>query len=167
MWKPSWCSANIELTWLQRMLVIRLFNNGINFGSKKCPQFFVTKISTQHSHIVIDIIFRWNTRVSTRWVNSRQSAVSVLVFQKIINFGVAKMIMLVHVSWHSTFAYQKPTFLFVGTWTGRTGCWLQMNLQQWSGWFLNIIGWDPSICKSNRLHVEILRFSFIKLGYIL
>ena len=29
-----------------------------------------------------------------------------------------------------------------------------------------IIGWDPSVCKSNRLHVDILRFSFIKLGYI-
>jgi hypothetical protein len=37
----------------------------------------------------------------------------------------------------------------------------------WSGKFLDIIGWDPSVCKSNRLHVEILWFSFIKLGYIL
>ena len=27
--------------------------------------------------------------------------------------------------------------------------------------------WDPSVCKSNRLHVEILRFSFITLRYIL
>ena len=30
-----------------------------------------------------------------------------------------------------------------------------------------IIGWDPSVCKSNQLHVDILRFSFMKLGYIL
>ena len=33
--------------------------------------------------------------------------------------------------------------------------------KQWSGIFLGIIGWDPSVCKSNRLHVDILRFSFI------
>ena len=39
---------------------------------------------------------------------------------------------------------------------------------QWSGRFLGIItGWDPSISKSNRSHVDILRFSFIKLRYIL
>ena len=30
-----------------------------------------------------------------------------------------------------------------------------------------VIGWDPSVCKSNRLHVDMLQFSFIKLGYIL
>ena len=36
------------------------------------------------------------------------------------------------------------------------------------GRFSGISGWDPSACKSNRLHVHILRFSFIKLGgYIL
>ena len=40
-------------------------------------------------------------------------------------------------------------------------------LDQWSGRFLGIIGWDPSVCKSNRLHVDILQFSCIKLGYIL
>ena len=39
---------------------------------------------------------------------------------------------------------------------------------QWWGRFLGIIiGWDPSVCKSNQLHVDILQFSFIKLGYIL
>ena len=39
---------------------------------------------------------------------------------------------------------------------------------QWSGRFLGIlIGWDLSVCKSNQLHVDILRFSFTKLGYIL
>ena len=38
---------------------------------------------------------------------------------------------------------------------------------QWSGRFLGIIGGDPSICKSNRLHVGILRFCLYKLGYIL
>ena len=37
----------------------------------------------------------------------------------------------------------------------------------WSGRFLGITGWHPSACKSNRLHVDILRFSFIKLGYTL
>ena len=36
--------------------------------------------------------------------------------------------------------------------------------RQWWGRFLGIIGWDPSVRKSNRLHVDILRFSFIKLG---
>ena len=42
------------------------------------------------------------------------------------------------------------------------------NLGQWSGRFLGMItGWDPSVCKSNQLHVDILRFSFIELGYIL
>ena len=35
------------------------------------------------------------------------------------------------------------------------------------GEILGTTGWDPSVCKSNRLHVEIVRFSFIKLGYIL
>ena len=44
---------------------------------------------------------------------------------------------------------------------------LVKGLEQWSGGFLGIIGWDPSVCKSNRLHIDILRFSFIKLGYIL
>ena len=33
--------------------------------------------------------------------------------------------------------------------------------------FLGITGGDPCFCKSNRLHVDIIRFSFIKLGYIL
>ena len=48
---------------------------------------------------------------------------------------------------------------------GRTGGSWQMNrLKQW---FLGITGWDPSVCKSDRLHVDILHFSFIKLGYIL
>ena len=27
-------------------------------------------------------------------------------------------------------------------------------------------GWDPSVCKSNRLHADILRFSFIKIGVL-
>ena len=38
---------------------------------------------------------------------------------------------------------------------------------QWSGRFLGITGWDPSVCKSNRLHVDILWCSFIKLVYML
>ena len=40
--------------------------------------------------------------------------------------------------------------------------------KQWLGRFLGmIIGWDPSLCKSNRLHVvDILRFFFIDLRYI-
>ena len=36
--------------------------------------------------------------------------------------------------------------------------------RQWSGRFLGITGWNPSDYKSNRLHVHILRFSFVKLG---
>ena len=43
----------------------------------------------------------------------------------------------------------------------------EVSSRKWSGRFLGIIGWDPSVCKSNWLHVDILRFSFIKLGYIL
>ena len=39
--------------------------------------------------------------------------------------------------------------------------------KQWSGRFLGMTSWDPSVCKSNRLHVHILRFSYIELGYIL
>ena len=40
-------------------------------------------------------------------------------------------------------------------------------MHQWPGRFLGITtGWDPSLCKSNRFHVHILRFSCIKLGYI-
>ena len=35
---------------------------------------------------------------------------------------------------------------------------------QWSGRFLGIIGWDPSVCKSNRLHVDILRFFLYYIG---
>ena len=35
--------------------------------------------------------------------------------------------------------------------------------RQWSGRFLGIIGWDPSVCKSNRLHVHIFRFSFYQI----
>ena len=38
---------------------------------------------------------------------------------------------------------------------------------QWSKIFLGITSLDPTVCKFNRLHVDILRFSFIKLGYIL
>jgi len=34
------------------------------------------------------------------------------------------------------------------------------------GRFLGIIGWDSSVCKSNRLHVDILQFSFIGLKFI-
>ena len=35
---------------------------------------------------------------------------------------------------------------------------------QWSERFLGITDWDPSVCKSNRLHVHIVQFSFIKFG---
>ena len=36
------------------------------------------------------------------------------------------------------------------------------------GRFLGTTGWDPSVCKSNRLYIDIPRFSFfIYLGYIL
>ena len=43
-------------------------------------------------------------------------------------------------------------------------CW---GLNQWSGRFLGITGWDSVCitgCKSSRLHVHILQFPFIKLG---
>ena len=40
-------------------------------------------------------------------------------------------------------------------------------LVQGSERFLGITGWDPSVCKPNRLHVPIRRFSFIILWYIL
>ena len=40
-------------------------------------------------------------------------------------------------------------------------------VKQGSGRFLGITGQDPSVCKSNRLHIDILWFSFTKLGYIL
>ena len=40
-------------------------------------------------------------------------------------------------------------------------------MHQWSGRYLGTTGWYPSVCKSNRLHVDILRVSFIKLGYII
>ena len=39
-----------------------------------------------------------------------------------------------------------------------------LKFEQWSGRFL---GWDPSVCKSNWLHVDNLRFSFMKLGFTL
>ena len=35
------------------------------------------------------------------------------------------------------------------------------------GKILGITGWNPSIYKSTWLHVHILRFSFVELGYIL
>ena len=45
-------------------------------------------------------------------------------------------------------------------------CWVFLEClvwRRWSGRFLDInIGWDPSVCKCNQLHVDdILRFSFI------
>jgi len=39
--------------------------------------------------------------------------------------------------------------------------------RQWSGRFLGMVGWGPRVCKSKRSPVNILRFSFTKLGYIL
>ena len=48
----------------------------------------------------------------------------------------------------------------------RRGRWLPI-IDQWSGRFLGITGWDPNVWKPNRLHVDILRFSFVELGYIL
>ena len=36
---------------------------------------------------------------------------------------------------------------------------------QWLRRFLDTMGWDPSVCKSNRLHADILRLSFSRLGY--
>ena len=51
---------------------------------------------------------------------------------------------------------------------GATSPTSQLGVEQCSGRFLGITGWNPSIYKSNRLHVHILRFSFVKFkGYIL
>ena len=44
---------------------------------------------------------------------------------------------------------------------------IEFRMAQWLGRFLGITGWDPSVCKFNMLHVDILRVSFIKFGYIL
>ena len=41
------------------------------------------------------------------------------------------------------------------------------SVHQWSGIFVGITRWDPSVCKSNRLYFDILRFSYTKLGYTL
>ena len=50
----------------------------------------------------------------------------------------------------------------------RTWLFCIMDGAQWLGRFLGITtGWYPSVCKSNRLYVGILRFSYIKLGYFL
>ena len=60
--------------------------------------------------------------------------------------------------WKSLFWVRKNIFLMPK----------KMSSQQSSGRFVGIItSWDPSVCKSNRLHVDMLWFSFIKLGYIL
>ena len=37
-------------------------------------------------------------------------------------------------------------------------------LGQWSGRLLGITSWDPSVCKSNMLHVDIHRFFLYKIG---
>ena len=49
----------------------------------------------------------------------------------------------------------------------RTSVFVSVRLRQCSGRVLGVIGWDPSVCKSNRLHVDILWVSFIELGYII
>ena len=38
---------------------------------------------------------------------------------------------------------------------------LGVGQRQWPGRFLGITGWNPSVCKSNRLHVHILQFSVL------
>ena len=50
----------------------------------------------------------------------------------------------------------------LGTLAAEVGTW-----KQWPGRLLGSTGWDPSVCKSDRSHVHILRFSCIKLWYIL
>ena len=39
-----------------------------------------------------------------------------------------------------------------------------LNFNRFLGRFLDMANWDPSVCKSNRLHVDILQVSFITLG---
>ena len=43
---------------------------------------------------------------------------------------------------------------------------VSMGGKQRPGRLLGIIGWGPSLSKSNRLHFDIFQFSFIELGYI-
>ena len=71
-------------------------------------------------------------------------------------------------SLHVKFQICRITFCKISSSSDLIG---QMNDQkehplQWSGRFLGITRRDPSVCKSNQLHVGILRFSFIKSGYI-
>ncbi len=44
---------------------------------------------------------------------------------------------------------------------------IEVNVVQCLGRFLGIIGQDPSVSKSNRLHIVIIRLFFIELRYIL
>ena len=43
---------------------------------------------------------------------------------------------------------------------------LETNAKHSSGRVLSIIGWDPSVCKSNRLHIDNFRFFYINWRYI-
>ena len=44
---------------------------------------------------------------------------------------------------------------------------MSFGVDQWSGRLLGVTGWDPRVRRSNRVHDDILWFSFIKFGYIL
>ena len=46
------------------------------------------------------------------------------------------------------------------SWPGLKNHKLLLSFSVWGG-FLSITGWDPRVSKSNRLHVDIFRFSFI------
>ena len=65
---------------------------------------------------------------------------------------------------HTCLWYASMAVEFVITYRCAYVILLGFPLPQWSGRFLGIIGWDPSVCKSNRLHIDSLRFSFIELG---
>jgi hypothetical protein len=64
-----------------------------------------------------------------------------------------------------TFFSSCPTFTLVGPTDrySRIYYTLSASWSQWSGRLLGIISWDPSVCKSNRLHVDILRFIYINI----
>ena len=53
------------------------------------------------------------------------------------------------------------------SWALSLVCDVALSVKQLSARFLGITGWDPCVCKSNRLHVDILWFSCTKFGYIL
>ena len=66
---------------------------------------------------------------------------------------------ILEVSWDSLWTFLSGSHNFMVTAFGSY-------VKQWSGRFFSISGWEPGVCKSNRLHVHILWFPCIKLRNI-